>query len=219
LETRPQYRKSLESIRQDTGRMGALVDEALDRALRALAGRDAALAEEVVRADEAIDLAQKAIEDACTVLIAREQPLAGDLRFVVTVLKVVTELERTGDHAAHVAKTARRCDGALLAGTLPMLAAMGDTCRGMLREVLAGFIAGDDEAVRRAAARDVEVDRLHAAVVRAVLGEPARDADALARAMATLFVARYLERAGDHVTNIAEWIVYERTVRHVELNP
>jgi phosphate transport system protein len=199
--------------------MGALVDDALARAVEALAGRDAALAEAVVRDDEAVDRAQKAIEDDCTVLIAREQPLAGDLRFVVTVLKVVTELERMGDHAVHVAKAARRPDAAVLPGALEGLAAMGATVRSMLREVLAGFVAGDDEAVRRAAARDVEVDGLHAGVVRAVLDQPAREGGALARATATLFVARYLERAGDHVTNIAEWIVYERTGRHVELNP
>jgi phosphate transport system protein len=219
VDIRPQYRKALDALRQDTRRMGSLVDEALGRSLEALADRDTALAEAVIRGDEGIDLAEKAIEDACTVLIAREQPLAGDLRFVVTVLKVVTELERMGDHAAHVAKAARRTDAAVLPAALEGLAAMGTAARGMLRDVLAGFVAGDDEAVRGAAARDVEVDGLHAAVVRTVLDEPARGPAMLARAMATLFVARYLERAGDHVTNIAEWIVYERTGRHVELNP
>jgi phosphate transport system protein len=198
--------------------MGVLVEEALRKSVKSLVDQDNQLAAKVVEEDEAINAMELDIEDKSTVLIAKEQPVASDLRNVITGLKIVTQLERMGDHAVHIAKATLRLAGQTYMKPLIDIPRMGEVCVKMTREVLTAFMNDDAEKARLVATMDEEVDDLHAQVQRELFTHMMEDASRITQAIQLLFVSRYLERFADHVTNISEWIIYGRTGAHVELN-
>jgi phosphate transport system protein len=208
----------MDTLRQEILEMGVRVEEALRKAVGSLAVQDVAAAREAVAADEPINVMETRIEDHCIALIATEQPVAQDLRRIVTGMKIVTQLERMGDHARHVAKATLRLAGEPLMKPLIDIPRMGELCAAMVRDVLTAFVNSDVERARSVAVRDAEVDGLHKQVVREVLTYMMSQPSLVAQGMELIYVSRYLERVADHVTNIAEWIVYCETGKHTELN-
>ena len=140
---REQYVETLKTLRQEIVKMGVLVEESLVKALTALRNSDVSLAEQVIAEDNVINAMELDIEDRSITLIARENPVAGDLRRVITGMKVVTQLERMGDHAVHIAKSVRRLKGVELSFSLTEISRMGDLCTLMNREMLSAFIDND----------------------------------------------------------------------------
>jgi phosphate transport system protein len=218
MKPREQYLENLRTLRKEILRMGVLVEEALRKSIKSLVDQDTALAAVVVDDDEAINAMELDIEDKSTVLIAKEQPVASDLRNIITGLKIVTQLERMGDHAVHIAKTTLRIAGESYIKPLIDIPRMGEVCVRMAREVLTAFIDDDIEKARMVATMDEEVDDLHAQVQRELFTHMMEDATRITQAIQLLFVSRYLERFADHITNISEWIIYGQTGDHVELN-
>ena len=149
METRQNYLESLGAINQDVLRMGTLVEESIRKAIHALKERNVDLAQTVFDEDEKINQMELSIQDKCIVLIATEQPVASDLRGLVTTIKIVTQLERMGDHALHVAK-----------GVID-LPRMADCAIRMIYEVLTAFMNNDHEKAIAVAAMDDEIDELH----------------------------------------------------------
>ena len=218
METRASFHQAMDALKQEILAMGVRVEEALRRAVAALAAQDEAAARRVVADDEAINAMEISIEDRCIALIATEQPVALDLRRIVTAMKIVTQLERMGDHARHVAKAALRLAGEKLMKPLIDIPRMGELCAGMIRDVLTAFVGNDAERARSVARADNEVDALHKQVAREVLTHMMSEPRTIGQGMELTFVSRFIERTADHVTNIAEWIVYCETGKHTELN-
>ena len=218
METRQKYLESLNSINQEVLRMGTLVEEAIRKSTRALRDKDVELANKVVTEDRVINQLELDIQDKCIVLIATEQPVAGDLRGLVTIIKIVTQLERMGDHALHVAKGALRLANESYMKKIIDLPRMGECAIRMIHEALTAFMNNDEEAAIAVAEMDDEIDELHNQVMRECLTYMMQDPKYIPQATTLLFVSRFLERIGDHVTNISEWICYNITGRHRELN-
>jgi phosphate transport system protein len=208
----------LDTIHQEVLKMGTLVEEAIRKSIQALKNRDSALANKVVEDDTAINDIELSIQDKCIILIATEQPVARDLRGLITILKITSQLERMGDHAVHIAKNALKLAGQTYMKQLIDIPRMGECAIHMLHEVLTAFMNNDQQKAIEVAGMDDEIDDLNDQVMRECLTYMMQDPAYIPQATAFLFVSRFLERLGDHVTNISEWICYNITAEHKELN-
>jgi phosphate transport system protein len=218
MGTRQVFEEEMAAVNQEILRMGVMVEEALHQAVESLVNKDGELARAVVAGDAAINQVEQEIEDRCIVLIAREQPVATDLRRLVTSLKIVTQLERMGDHALHVAKGTLRLLPETYMKPLIDIPRMAEIGIGMIRDVLTAFLDNNAERAREVASRDHLVDELHNQVMREVFTYMMENTKNIPQSISLLFISRFLERVGDHVTNICEWVVYGATGERVELN-
>lgn len=200
--------QDLDRLKKDVLTMGALVEEATNKAISALTRRDPALAEDVLSGDDAIDRREVEVETACLKVLALHQPVAGDLRFIVAVMKVNNDLERMGDLAQNIAERA-----AYLARHEPVLVEldferMVERVRQMVSMSLDSLVNRDPELARRVCALDNEVDGYHRRMFSVLQELMREDTDTIERAVHTLSVARHLERIADLATNIAEDVVF-----------
>jgi phosphate transport system protein len=218
MGTRKVFAEELAALHQEILRMGVMVEEALRRAVESLVNKDGELARAVVAGDAAINRMEQEIEERCVVLIAREQPVATDLRKLVTSLKLVTQLERMGDHALHVAKGTLRLLPEPYMKPLIDIPRMAEIGIGMIRDALTAFLDNSAERAREVAERDRQIDDLHTQVMREVFTYMMENTSFISQSISLLFISRFLERIGDHVTNICEWVVYSATGERVELN-
>jgi len=198
--------------------MGTLVEESIRKAMKSLVDKDVDLARRVIDEDDAINQLEIEIQDDCVALIATEQPVAGDLRTIITSIKITTQLERMGDHARHVARTAVELSDQTYMKKLIDIPRMAEIVSRMLRDVLTAYVNNDASTAARVSEMDDQVDELHDQVLREVMTYMMEDPRNISQAISLLFVSRFVERLGDHVTNIAEWICYNASGRHVELN-
>lgn len=202
--------RELETIHHDILGMGTLVEEAIYDADRALSHQDLALAQRVVEGDEAIDELERHIEASCVRLLALKRPLASDLRAVTTALKVITDLERMGDHATEIAGIALKIGSDPLIKPLIDIPHMSAMARQMVHESLDAFVRRDVDLARKVCQDDDPVDKLYFGLYDELLGFIMQGEDTLraGQALSLLFVARFLERIADHATNIAERVIY-----------
>lgn len=215
---RHHFSAAIKNINNEIIKMGTLVEEAIRNSMQALVEHDAELAQQVIDADEKINNMELQIQDQLTVLIATEQPVARDLRHIITSLKVVTQIERMGDNAVHISKTAIRLKDEEYIKPLLDLPKMSDIGVRMLHEVLTAFAEADADKAREVSTMDDDIDHLNEQIWRELLTYMMEDPKCIQQATSFLFLARWLERFGDHVTNISEWIVYDATGSHSELN-
>lgn len=215
---RETFHQQLRVLQESLMTMGLQVDAAIGCAIDALANRDVVLARDIIANDVAINQAQREIEEQCLILIATQQPLAGDLRIIMSIAGIATELERMADHAEGIAKiTLRLADEPLLKPLIdiPRMAAIA---RSMLKEQLTAFANRDPSAARRLSEQDDEVDRLYDQVFRELLVFMMNDPRTITRATYLLWVAHNLERIADRTTNIGERVVFLTTGQVEELN-
>ena len=214
---RETYKKKLEEIQDDILFMGSMVEKAILRSMEALKERDLVKAQQIIDEDANINKKRFDIEEKCVQLIATQQPMAGDLRIIISVLSVISELERIGDHAEGTAKVA------LLIGKEPSLKPLVDLPRmaqktaDMLRRSMDAFIHHDIEAAQQIAAEDDDIDELYNQVFRELLSFMAEDPKTITRATRLIWVAHNLERSADRVTNICERIMFVVTGKMVEI--
>ncbi|HOX14346.1 MAG TPA: phosphate signaling complex protein PhoU [Spirochaetales bacterium] len=218
MNTRIQFMEELTRLHHDILAMGTRVEEDLRRALEALRTGNLDLVQEVKAGDEVINALQIKIEDQTAVLIATQQPVARDLRELVTVFKVTDNLERIGDHAVHLAKTARRLAEDPYGQSLERLERMAETGCSMVREALTAFLNKDALLAKDTARKDDQIDADHKAFVKEVLQFLMEHPDRAAQATKLIATSSFLERLGDHVTNLCEAVVFMVEGRHVELN-
>ena len=208
MEVRTAFHKKLREIQDDVLAMGSMGEQATSRAVEALKERDLAQAKAVIADDRKINRKRYDIEEKCIRLIATQQPMAGDLRSLIGVLNIITEIERIGDHAEGIAKIV------LMIGDEPLLKPLIDIPRmaqkaiEMLHRSLDAMINLDAAAARQVAAEDDEVDQLYDQVFRELLTFMVKDPKNITRATRLIWVAHNLERSADRVTNICERIVY-----------
>ena len=202
------FQKDLRDLQDELLVLGNMVEKAIARSLDALKNRDLALSEEVIREDDIIDLKRVELEERCIDLIAMQQPLAGDLRVLITVLHMSVELERMGDYAEGIAKIS------LMMGNEPPLKPLIDIPRmaekatDMLRHSLDSFVNRDVELANYVCDADDEVDALYEQVYRELLTYMMASPAAIQRATFLLWAAHDLERIADRATNIAERVIY-----------
>jgi phosphate transport system protein len=198
----------LEELNQKLLEMGGLVESAIHRSVRSLVEQDRELAEEVIRDEPKINRMEMEIDGLATRLLALRQPVARDLRFLTSALKINTDLERIGDLAMHVAERSLSLMHHPLVRPMTDIPKMASLVQSMLLKCLDAFVNGDADLARSVLASDDEVDSLRDAVYAALLSVMQRDPTLVTAAVDLIFVARNLERIGDHATNIAEDVVF-----------
>jgi phosphate transport system protein len=208
---RQNFDQDLEALRQDLVRMGEIVQVSIKDAVNALAKRDKDLARRVMEGDDVIDRMQVEIEDRCISLIARQQPVATDLRILGTGLKITTDLERIGDHAFDIAKIVLLIGDEPLIKPLVDIPRMAEISQKMLKDSLQAYLKLDIELAEQVCRADDRVDELYNQVFRELLTYMLEDTKKIKQATQLIFVARYLERIADHSTNVAEWVIYLAT--------
>ena len=211
IVVRQNFDQDLETLRQDLVRMGEIVQVSIKDAVDALAKRDKDLARRVMEGDDVIDRMQVEIEDRCISLIARQQPVATDLRILGTGLKITTDLERIGDHAFDIAKIVLLIGDEPLIKPLVDIPRMAEISQQMLKDSLQAYLKLDIELAEQVCRADDMVDKLYHQVFRELLTYMLEDAKKIKQATQLIFVARYLERIADHSTNVAEWVIYLAT--------
>jgi phosphate transport system protein len=216
--TSREFDRELRTLRDKLLAMGGRAEEQIGRAVQALVKRDEALAAEVINDDQAIDEAEIGIDELAFLILARRQPVASDLRFVMLALKIVTDLERIGDLAVNIAKRVRDLARFPVSPMQDRIELLATRVLGALQLALDAFVHADAERAERVIEGDRDIDALNMHVIADVIsGGDAEDVHAVARALALSSVSRYLERIGDHSTNIAEMVIYfvrGRDVRH-----
>ena len=218
-QPRATLERELQRVRDNLLRIGGLVDQAIERAMRSLERRDGRLAQEIVAGDAEVNALRFRIEEDCLTLIATQQPAAGDLRIVMATFSIVSDLERMADHAAGIARTVLRMGDEPLLKPLIDMPRMAEVCRQMLRESLQAFVDRDVEAAGRIARQDDVIDGLYQQVFRELLSFMVEDPRTTTRALYLLFSAHNLERIGDRITNIVERIIFMSSGEMRELNP
>ncbi len=208
----------LEALQDEIVRLGGTVSAALERAVRSLKERDRTLAQAVIDADVEVNRAALEIEQRSLTLLATQQPMASDLRALGATLKLVTDLERIGDHAKGIARVALRLGDEPLIKPLIDVPRMAEVVREMVDRGLQAFMSRDQDAALAMAALDDEVDRLYRAVFDELLQIMIDRPGTITQATHLLMVATHLERAADHATNLAEWLLYVLTGERRELN-
>jgi phosphate transport system protein len=211
------FHEELDHLKQTLLAMGALVEDQIRRAMRALIDRDDALAKHVIERDREVNAYDLEIDEKCVELLALHQPAAGDLRFITTAMKIVTDLERIGDQAVNIAQRALELNLEPQLKPYIDLPRMADQAQRMVKESLDAFVARDTQLARRVCAEDAPVDALNHQIFRELLTFMMEDAKTIPRAIRLILIARFLERVADHATNIAEMVIYmveSKMVRH-----
>jgi phosphate transport system protein len=211
LHQRAGLDQGLEQLRRDLRRLASMVDVAIEKSVASLKRLDRAEAERVIAGDKAINDLRYAIEDASIHIIAMQQPIAGDLRFVIAVLMVTSELERMGDYCVGIAKITKLHGDRPLLKPLIDVPRMADAVRGMLRGAIDALITKNAFLAEAIAAQDDEIDRLYDQIYRELLTYMLNDPTTIDRATWLLWAAHNLERMGDRVQNICERTIYEAT--------
>lgn len=210
--------QGLEDLRQGVLEMGSMVDKAIVQAMQALAERDLDLARTVIANDQALNRKRFDLETEAVDILALQQPMAGDLRFILATQTIAVELERMGDYARGIAEIAVRLGYQPPVKPLVDLPRMAEMARAMLHDALDAYIRRDADAARTLPARDDAVDALNDRIYSELLDIMIRNPDTISRATYLLWVTHNLERMADRTTNIAERIVFMVTGELVEMD-
>jgi phosphate transport system protein len=216
-----QFDLDLENIRTRVLQMGGRVEQQVTQALEALTNGDLALAEHVIDTDQTVNRDEVELDEACTHIIARRQPTASDLRMVMMVVKTITDLERIGDEAKKIAKKARaiHSDDTPFVPRVSLLHAASLALE-MLRKALDSFARMDLATAAQVVRQDQQVDAEFKSIMRQLITFMMEDPRTISRSLDLLFIAKSIERVGDHAKNLSEYVVYMvkgRDVRHVGL--
>ena len=211
------FDEELKHLNEKLLEMVRLVEEAISRAVRALVKRDAKLSEQVTQADEAINFLEIEIEELCLKLLALQQPLAIDLRFIASALKINNDLERIGDQAVNIAERTLDLLKQPLLKPLIDIPRMATLAQKMVKDSLDAFVNRDTNLARDVCERDDEVDDLNDQILRELLTYMMQDPKTIPRAVDLILVGRHLERIADLATNICEDVIYlvdGKTIKH-----
>ncbi len=202
------YDSELNELRSKLLTLGGKVENEIALSMRALAERDSKLAEEVLTADLDVNRLEVVLDESCRRLLALRQPAASDLRLITTALKVVVDLERIGDLAVNIAQRALDLNQSPPLRPVHDLQKLADLCQKQLRAALDAFVDGDAARAEGVIKDDDLIDALYHNLFNELLGLMMEDSKNIRRANSLMFVAKHLERLGDHATNVAEMVIY-----------
>jgi phosphate transport system protein len=218
LHTNREYEQELRRLRELLLLMGAKVEEIIRGSIRALVERETALAEQMIAFDRKINQLEVEIDELCMQVLARRQPVASDLRFITMALKLVTDLERIGDLGVNMCERVVELNAEPPLKPYVDLPNMAREVQEMLHEALDAFVAADPDRAQRVIVRDRNVDAYYTQIFRELLTYMMEDPRNIFRATRLQSIAKYLERIGDHVTNLGEMVVFMvkgKDIRHV----
>lgn len=218
--TRGSQDTKVKNINRQLVIMADLVEKQIYESMLCLKNCDIEAADEIIKADDKVDELQKIIEEQCIKFIAAEQPLATDLRRVFTVSKIVTDLERIADYAVDICKITKRIGKNVnsLKKVSEDLWDMERKARYMIKASIDSHVNVDEEMAYRICKKDDEIDTIYRSLFASFIKAIKKDESLLQEGTQLLFVIKYLERIGDHVTNICEWTVFSKTGAYVDLN-
>ncbi|PKM77189.1 MAG: phosphate transport system regulatory protein PhoU [Firmicutes bacterium HGW-Firmicutes-15] len=208
----------LEILKEDILKMGSLLQEQVYKSNRSLTEKNMELAREVIEKDDILDQMELDIEKKCLYLIALKQPLARDLRFIGTALRIIVDIERMGDHAEDIAKIAIDLYEQTYMKPLIDIPKMAQIAEDMVVTAMKAFIDGDVALAMNLVAMEKQVEALYNEVFRELLSYMMRDQGNIPQATSLLLVAGHLERIADHATNLGEMVIYVVEGRRVDIN-
>jgi phosphate transport system protein len=213
------FDEELKSLREKVLKLGVMVENAIRDSVRSLIERDSELAKEVIKRDHLINALDVGIDEECVRLIALRQPMARDLRFITTTMKITTDLERMGDLAVNIAERAIEVNEEPLLKPFVNIPKMAEVAQSMVKDTLDAFVTGCSRLPFEVIKRDDEVDELTVRNFEELLSFMIRDPKIIPVAVKRTYIAKYLERIADHATNIAEMVIYMckgKIIRHTE---
>jgi len=214
---RNQFEKELQQLNGEILRMGGLVEESVAQTITALRNLDEELARAIIAKDDIVDSMETKIEKHCLNLFALQQPLAGDLRQISSTLKLLTDLERIADHASDISELTIRLVGSPAGAVPASVFTMAEQAHNMLRSCLDAFNRQDVAAAQRVCDEDDVVDDYFNDIILERVNIMKADPGMVELCIDIMFIVKYLERIGDHATNIAEWVIYSVTGQHAHL--
>lgn len=218
--TRNNLEKRISLLTSELAEVGTLVEKQIYDSIIALKSNDLELANEIIKNDDKVDLINRRVEEKCLKLMATESPLATDLRKIFATSKIVTDLERMADYAVDICKITKRVSNLNidLDREYEAIKNMFEVLKVMIKKSIDAFIKGDAEEALEICKLDDEVDNIYRSLFTEVLKDMTKDEDMINKGTQILFVSKYLERVGDHVTNICEWIIFSTKGDYVDLN-
>lgn len=216
--TRNLLEKRMQLLTSELAEMGSLVEKQLYNSIEAFKNKDMVLAKKVIENDDEVDELNKKIEEQCLKFMAMESPVATDLRKIFTTSKIVTDLERMADYAVDICKVAQRVELDILGEECEPVWQMVDILRKMIKRSLEAFVTGNVKEAYEICKMDDEVDILYRGLFNDILKNMPKNETIINKGAQILFASKYLERVGDHVTNICEWIIFSSKGDYVDLN-
>lgn len=211
---RNRFDRQLCQLNDELIEMGELIEKAIEDTIKALVSQDVELANAVINMDDEIDAKEKEIENLCLKLLLQQQPVAKDLRLISSALKMITDMERIGDHATDISEITIELSSQKYIKKLEHIQQMSKETMVMLVQSIEAFVNKDIDKARNVIEQDDIVDNLFITVKRELIGMIHENVDAGEQATDLLMVAKYLERIGDHATNISEWVIFSITGSH-----
>ncbi len=211
---RSRFEEQLANLNDSLIEMGEIVERAISDATTALMKQDVVLAERIIESDDEIDNKEKEIESLCLKIILRQQPVAGDLRLVSSVLKIITDLERIGDHATDISELTILLAEEQYIQHMEHIPQMADATMKMVTKSIEAFVKKDLELAKEVIAYDDKVDELFVTSKQDLIELIKEDVSNCDQAFDLMMIAKYFERIADHATNVAEWVVFSITGTH-----
>ena len=209
MVVRSGFEKELESLHEQIIRMGTLTQNAIEDAVTALVEMDTDKAKRVIAQDDVIDAMEREIDQACVELIARQQPVARDLRDTISTLKLITDLERIADHASDISEKVLILDSFHTNIMIPAdLIRMSDMSQLMIRSALESYVTKNEDTAAQVVHMDDKVDALYDKVKAYLIKRMRQDPDSIELLTEILLVCKYFERISDHAQNVAEWVLF-----------
>ena len=213
---RNRFDKQLCTLNDELIEMGNMIERAIETAVNALVNQDVELAREAIEADGPIDRQERDIENLCLKLLLQQQPVARDLRLISSALKMITDMERIGDHASDISEITILMANEPYIKKLDHIQQMAKKSMELLKGSIEAFVNKDMGLAERVIKMDDEVDELFNTVKQELIGMIHENVDSGEQAANLLMVAKYMERIGDHATNISEWVIFSITGHHEE---
>lgn len=211
------YEEELDDLRQRLLTMAGRIEEMIANSMKSLIGRDVDLAEQTIASDHRVNRDEMEIDELCLVILAKRQPMAGDLRFITTALKMVTDMERIGDLAVNICQRTIDLSKLPELGPYQDIPEMADHVKAMVKEAIDAFIDRDVHAAQAVIERDDLVDELYHTVNRELIEMMREEDDIVQAATHVQAIAKHLERMADHTTNLAEQVIFlvrGKDIRH-----
>lgn len=218
MSARKVFEMELNELHNHILRMGSVVEKQIHLCIKSLAEQNVEIAEEVIKNDDIVDNLMKEIENKSIKLIAMQQPIATDLRFIFTCINLVTDLERMADHAVDIAKITRRLKEQVYIKQLVFIPEMGQIVSDMIRDGLDAYVERDLEKAYEVSRRDDVIDKLYKNMFTEMITVMTKDNTKIEQATQFILAGKFLERMADHVTNICEWTIYIVTGDQIDLN-
>ena len=215
---RNRFDRQLSTLNDELIEMGSMIEKSIETAIKALVNQDVDLARHAIEADEEIDRQECIIEDLCLKLLLQQQPVAKDLRLISSALKMITDMERIGDHASDISEITIALADQPYIKKLEHIQQMAKETMIMLVGSIEAFVDKDLEKANEVIKRDDVVDDLFDKVKKELIQMIHENADKGEQAADLLMVAKYMERIGDHATNISEWVIFSITGEHKSMN-